>query len=765
MKCHRDTCREYAQIYQTKLTSKKVPVEIEARLTDCEKKLDIFNLVRIRQQIEMEVERLAEKQKSLKAKQGWFGFLWGTTATEDTEDLNSAAAIMRKFEEAMTPQEKEKLYRAIDYQENSTPAHYPETYEMIDTRFYLHGLQITIFDNDKETPEVLDLQFNGVKAAFKSRPASSGILIRSSINDMKLLGVKQANTVPSLFNSDSTTSNGVLLDVSYEKNPLDKLCGDRFVVKSKSVHIIYDAQTIIELVKLFKVQNQSTLNQIQAAAAERLEGLKEMSALGLEYAIQKHSILDIQVDMEASKLIIPHSGFYNNTESLIAINLGGLKIHSLEKPKNDMATATVKQLVNMGKSEEDILTHLRQFSYDQFVLEIVNFQVLVASSNEDWRGALSKVEHSMTILQPTTLEIQFHKCLISDDPVLPKMRIIGQLPSLALNIADSRLLKALAIAQSIPFPEDDMPELERMPFAKSVSQLSLFKDLTTVQNEKKKSTSVVAVKQTTDLEAKFVMKKFTLSISKQENDTVTPFIRVEVLQVEAEMLQHTYDQEVMLRLGGVQVKQYHDKGDVFLINTPMSSGKEEYLIVVQYVNVNKNSPELTTRHGSVVKLLNLEFTTLNVVLHQEVIINILKFASHLQDKMSATTAMSSQDRGDRIGGRTQLAVIQEDTSTFIKDQIKKQKTSTPRHKRTVVEHIDLKIKAKIGTISLQMISDFRDISAFYIEGIAAGFIMKASYSQANVSLASVNIKDLNEASIYKNVSDAQAFSSLYFFKS
>lgn len=55
MKQHRDFCRKYASIYQTKLTSKKVSQEIEDCLTDCEKKLDIFNLVIIRQQIEMEV--------------------------------------------------------------------------------------------------------------------------------------------------------------------------------------------------------------------------------------------------------------------------------------------------------------------------------------------------------------------------------------------------------------------------------------------------------------------------------------------------------------------------------------------------------------------------------------------------------------------------------------------------------------------------------------------------------------------------------------
>lgn len=125
------------------------------------------------------------------------------------------------------------------------------------------------------------------------------------------------------------------------------------------------------------MQDSSTLNQLQTAAAEQLEGLKEMSALGLEYAIEKHSILDIQVDMQASQLIIPHGGFYGDSKSLIVVNLGSLKMHSLEKSKSDMAGASVKQLVSMGKSEEEVLLHLREHSYDKFVLEIVNFQVVL----------------------------------------------------------------------------------------------------------------------------------------------------------------------------------------------------------------------------------------------------------------------------------------------------------------------------------------------------------------------------------------------------
>ncbi|XP_076380466.1 vacuolar protein sorting 13C isoform X3 [Megalopta genalis] len=754
MKEHRDLCREYAEVYQTKLTVKKVAREIEDRLTECEKRLDIFNLVIIRQQIEMEVERLAEKEKSLKAKRGWFGFLWSSSQAEEAEDLNSAAAIMRKFEQAMTQQEKEKLYRAIDYQENSAPTHYPETFVMIDTRFLLHELQIIFLDTDKDYPCILDLQLHVVEAVFNSRPSANAILVTASINEMKLLGTKQNDHVPSLFNSHEHSAEQVLIYVSYEKNPLDKLCGDRVIVRSTSVDIIYDAQTVIELVNLFKVQNSSTLNQLQAAAAEQLEGFKEMSALGLEHAIQKHSVLDIQVDMQASQLIIPHGGFYNSTKSLLVVNLGSLKIHSLEKPKEDKSNVSVKQLISMGKSEEDVLLHLREHSYDKFVLKIVNVQVIVSLPGEEWRTILSTVHDSMTLLHPTTLEIQFHKCLITDDPLLPKLRLIGQLPSLVINITDNRLLEVLSIAQSMPLPKEEEPtELRKSALSKSTSQLSLFKELATISTiSEKKKEEVKTVKQTIDLEMKFVMKEFALLVSSQKDDAITPFIKFEILQVEAEMVQRTYDQEILLRLGGVQVKQHHNEAEIFMVNTPMTSGKNEYLITMQYINVNKRSPDFTTRHGSVIKLLKLEFTTLDVLLHQEALISLLRFATYMQDQMNLVTKSVADVEQHPVRPKvSHLTSIQEETSTFFREQIQRQKLRSTRRKRTMIEHIDLKIQTKVGTIRMKMVSECKEITAFYVDGITVGFIMKASYSQANVNLSSISIIDLNAASAYRDI--------------
>jgi vacuolar protein sorting-associated protein 13A/C len=56
MLSHRNLCKSYATSYQTKLSNKgKVSSDHQCVLDEAEKKLDLLNLVVIRQRIEFEV--------------------------------------------------------------------------------------------------------------------------------------------------------------------------------------------------------------------------------------------------------------------------------------------------------------------------------------------------------------------------------------------------------------------------------------------------------------------------------------------------------------------------------------------------------------------------------------------------------------------------------------------------------------------------------------------------------------------------------------
>lgn len=52
---HRDKCRKYADGYRNKITTKKISADVQKSLDVCEETIDLFNLVLIRQFIDIEV--------------------------------------------------------------------------------------------------------------------------------------------------------------------------------------------------------------------------------------------------------------------------------------------------------------------------------------------------------------------------------------------------------------------------------------------------------------------------------------------------------------------------------------------------------------------------------------------------------------------------------------------------------------------------------------------------------------------------------------
>lgn len=71
----------------------------------------------------------------------------------------------------MTPDEKEKLFRAIDYQENTAPLHLPTEYVAVETHFRLDRLQVVINDE----VEVLKACVDNVVVDIKQRPSANAL--------------------------------------------------------------------------------------------------------------------------------------------------------------------------------------------------------------------------------------------------------------------------------------------------------------------------------------------------------------------------------------------------------------------------------------------------------------------------------------------------------------------------------------------------------------------------------------------------------------
>jgi vacuolar protein sorting-associated protein 13A/C len=147
--------------------------ETVQNLQACEKALDVFNLTLVRKQVEVKVEREGKQKAENEKKQqsgGWFGWsTWFGDANSSASAGGSMGDIAQKFEEALTPAEKAKLYAAIDYSENALPLDYPATYQEYQLKFRLHTLMLNIRDalnRDPKSQKIMKLVVDTVETRY-----------------------------------------------------------------------------------------------------------------------------------------------------------------------------------------------------------------------------------------------------------------------------------------------------------------------------------------------------------------------------------------------------------------------------------------------------------------------------------------------------------------------------------------------------------------------------------------------------------------------
>lgn len=288
MKATRQKCRDYGDLYTQKLTAKKPTQQLLEQIEALEKELSLQNLVIIRQKVELAVEKTT-KEKTEAEPKGWFSGWWGGKKDE-VKDADSGD-IKKKFQAAMTIEEKEKLFKAIGYQENAVPIELPETFIALKMHFELKCLEVTVkSDIESSIESVMLLQLNQVKCSVSQRPSAQSIKLNLNMKELHVYGLQQKQYLPVMIQSQIESADS-LLDVLFESNPIDKNCDQRVKVQSQPIQIIYDGETVIQLLKVFQTQRTATLSQLQDAAAEKLGDIKERSATGKFFILKRNKIL------------------------------------------------------------------------------------------------------------------------------------------------------------------------------------------------------------------------------------------------------------------------------------------------------------------------------------------------------------------------------------------------------------------------------------------------------------------------------------------
>jgi vacuolar protein sorting-associated protein 13A/C len=286
----------------------------------------------LKKDLDLRKQLEAEKKQEQSQKQGWGEWLWGSSASKTDQDEVA-------FGGPMTEEQRRQLYDVLDYDEKSAvqdALQVPrESLKMrIDAKLEKGSFALKI-DPHKENVEVMSIVFDIFQANFIQRPDNFESSI--SLNGFRVFdgttadtlypqivhikadaGDKQGNA-PSLCEEEANP----FFFVKFENNPLDERADNALTVRMRHMEIIYHKGYIEAVYKFFKPPS-SQLESVEAllvgffltlrnwithfaqsAASETLEGLRRETRAGLEYALQTHKTVDIQMDLNAPVIIVP----------------------------------------------------------------------------------------------------------------------------------------------------------------------------------------------------------------------------------------------------------------------------------------------------------------------------------------------------------------------------------------------------------------------------------------------------------------------------
>ncbi|CAJ1068435.1 vacuolar protein sorting-associated protein 13A isoform X2 [Xyrichtys novacula] len=798
---HRQMVKCYRELYKTKITSKKPTEELLKALQEPERTLDIFNITLARQQAEVEASKagLCIYRPGLKMEeeesQGWFSWMWNWGEEPDTQKKEVKSG---GFDDFLTPAEKAKLYTAIGYSETAANPNLPKNFEDMKVNFHMEKLTMSIKDN-KDKNEIIKLTVGELMSTLTQRPGAQAIKLTAQLSLFEVTGLASDRPAPTLLSSRkaATGAGTPLLCILFETNPLDESADQRLHVESQPLEIIYDAITVNSMSQFFMPPDDLQLDELTNATLMKLEQFRDRTATGLMYVIETQKVLDLKVNLMASYVIIPQTGFYNGTQNLLLLDLGHFQMSSQSK-KN------LPQLSVGSSNIEDIMSR----AYDSFDVQLNSLQFLYSKPDGDWKKARKQKQSPLHILEPVDLKVVFSRAMVVKDSRMAKYKMSGQLPLLSLRISDDKLRSVLELVESIPLPESRpahssgssttpksfTPQLtprrplnldqrssvifescETISITSLGSEEDLFYDapsspigdrqffpdnpmpLRYADLHKRKSLLKDDVqKNMTDLILTFEISEFSVQLCRLSGGQEVTVLHLDIEGLGTELKLRTFDMTSNTYLREICLKcpEYMDSEDkqVQLITTLDNS--EVDLLTLEYIKADKTGPEFKTQHNNTEQLIKVTFSSLDVHLHTEALLNTMNFLSNL---LPPSTKKDT--------GQEELPTIpEEEEAEAEREEEKKEEAAITRKKSTKVKKfadvVNLHIRADLRCLKVFIRGQKARISEISIEGLVSEVLMRKKEMEVLANLKNIVILDCDKDAFYKkavSIADKEVF--------
>ncbi|VDP11245.1 unnamed protein product, partial [Onchocerca flexuosa] len=659
MKKHRESMKAYKDAWLKKQTEKNLSSKDRSIIEETEEHLDVFNINIARQQADMEIDRRGLKRLEDQP-QGWISWVgnWWSGGSDQKSKALPSSDIMTKFEEALTAEEKAKLFDAIDYQENTPPTDYPKHFVENVVIANLNLLMIVIED-------ALTLKFAIITTKIEHRASAQAINLKSGIKKVAINGCGQQV----LFVQDDSID---WLTVLVETNPLnrDKVGYDQYIKVALAPTVMkYHAPAINTAIEALRPPESVRLNQLTAAAMARYEDVKARSLTGLAHVVDTRTKLVLDIRIAPLTIIISENGIFNEGKRNLIADLGLLTITTVE---DDSFIETSLLSNKEAERRADLLNR----AYDKFSVKLTDVQLIFSDSYQSGMNAKLEPKSNFHLLQPTGLNIAFHKSSI-DDLQLPKIKIMGELPDIIITISDERLLELVKLILSIPTPAPekeinalstafppaerarikDLAKMHAIMEANEISEVE--EDLKVKKNDPQKQKQKKTDVQQIQLEVKLTLKQIEIVIGTSDG----VFLSVQIKNLGCGLQMRTFDMVAVAYLGDLIIEQPQykslvpERNTLFVIDNIHNT--DQNLLQFKYVQANKESPFFATDYNSMEQAIDISFKAMIVSLHQDALISLKKYFETLQIKIAEL-----QNQGKPVQDQSDAKIPANDIAMF-----------------------------------------------------------------------------------------------------
>lgn len=490
MKERRETRLRYIELYKKKKTEGTVLLSEETEEFDqleWDLSYEDIRFYRSLAKSELRKEKARTKpqqdEQQQPQQQSWYSWFWGSGGSNaQTSSSDSAEGDM-----AMTEEQKQELYDAIEWDEkqaldSSMDVPRDRVTMEIGTALQTGSFRLKVDPHGKNT-DLAVLSFSGFKANVYQRPTSflanvslqqlrvddkTGSSLYEQVVTVKSFGEDAAAEEPDKTNHqalDSSSKPVIATDedaffwVSVENNPLDESADTKLCVKLKSMTVFYNALFVESIAKFFKPPKThlETIGAIMNAAGATVEGLRDQTRIGLEYALQEHKTVNLKMDVQAPLIVVPLDVTTWNSPCAI-LDAGHISVSSDLVGREILDEVKSKQ--SQQYTDED-WKRLESLMYDKFNLQLHDTQFLIGVNVRDTMKQLHNkdVNNQFYIIDRINMDFLVEVSILPAAHSLTKFKVSGQLPIFRASMSDAKYkLMMKIIDKCIPnfdFDEDE----------------------------------------------------------------------------------------------------------------------------------------------------------------------------------------------------------------------------------------------------------------------------------------------------------------------